>query len=75
MPLFFRRMPIAFSRAPCMFMLSSDFVTPRTVERLKQKPQTQQVIYFFQEARCGLRPGNENIDRFERTRWRPLNAG
>ena len=55
-----------------MFMLSFDLVSPRTVERLKQKPQTQQVIHFFQEAGYGLRPGNESIDRFERTWWRPF---
>ena len=55
-----------------MFKPSSDLVSPRTLERLKQEPQTQQVIHFFQEAGYGLRPGNESIDRFERTWWRPF---
>jgi len=55
-----------------MFMLSSDLVSPRTLERLKQKPQTQQVIHFFQEAGYGLRLGNESVECFERTSCRPF---
>jgi hypothetical protein len=58
-----------------MLKLDSDLISPRTLERLEQNPQTQQVIYFFQKARYGLRPGNESIDRLERTRRRLLIAG
>jgi hypothetical protein len=71
MPVFFRKMPTRFSRH-LIFMLSSDLVSPRTVEGLKQKPQTQQVIHFFQEAGYGLRFGNESVDRIERSRWQAL---
>src|SRR5713226_8538449 len=71
MPLFFRKMPTG-STEHLMLMLSSSLVSPRTGERLKQKPQTQQVIHFFQEAGYGLRFGNESIDCFERTRWQSL---
>jgi hypothetical protein len=61
MPLFFRKMLLG-SAGHLMFMLSSDLVSQGTVERLKQKPQTQQVIYFFQEAGYGLPLGNESVD-------------
>jgi len=55
-----------------MFMMRSNLVSPRTGKRLKQKPQTQQVIHFFQEVGYGLRFGNESIDCVERTRWQQL---